>query len=571
VNGKEHGLGGVGHSPALVPLTYALEEGEAMRKVFLILLILAWPFSAWAGTTYYVSNANPVGSDSNSGTSTSNPWLTIAKVNASTFQPGDSILFNSGCTWREQLTVPSSGTSGNPITFGAYGSGANPIITGANLVTSWSLYSGNIWQAALATQPTMVLFNGALGTQVSSAGALIAAAEWYWASNVLYVYSTASPSTVYASPGIESSYRQYGMRAVDKSNFTIQNITIQETILTGAGVSIQADSSNTISNITVQNVTSSFNGWDGFIVTGDNTGTASNVQFLNCTASYNGRAGFHIYETAGASSGGFIYHNCLSTYSAQLIDHHGFSAYFASNVKRYNCEASYTGINPATGIANSAYSEEGHGLVFDNGTSNSFNYACYAHNNVGYGIQACNGGSHNTIEYCVITARGGIGSRLNGGIIVYGNAGSSYISLYNNTIYSSAGGGDGISITPGVTGSTISIENNISFNTGGWGINNFSGAAISASYNLFSPNGDTTSNVTSTNEVDANPLFTNGSGSFSLATDFTLQSGSPAIMAGLNVGLTTDYAGNAVPSVPDIGAYEYVAPITPPTGLRLIQ
>ena len=75
----------------------------------------------WAAT-YYVADA---GSDSNNGTSPFTPWQTIAKVNSSTFQPGDSILFNRGDTWREQLTVSSSGSPGNPITFGAYGSEAH--------------------------------------------------------------------------------------------------------------------------------------------------------------------------------------------------------------------------------------------------------------------------------------------------------------------------------------------------------------------------------------------------------------------------------------------------------------
>lgn len=94
-----------------------------------------------AGTTYYVSNCGTIGNDSNNGTSTSTPWLTVAKVNASVFNPGDSILFNSGCTWRGSLTVPSSGTAGNPIVFGAYGTGTPPTFLGStNLESaSWTL------------------------------------------------------------------------------------------------------------------------------------------------------------------------------------------------------------------------------------------------------------------------------------------------------------------------------------------------------------------------------------------------------------------------------------------------
>jgi hypothetical protein len=98
----------------------------------MLLLLLALPARA---TTYYVAAA---GSDANSGTSSGSPWQTIAKVNGATFSPGDSILFNRGDAWYgTALTVPSSGSSGSPITFGAYGTGANPILKGStNLSTS---------------------------------------------------------------------------------------------------------------------------------------------------------------------------------------------------------------------------------------------------------------------------------------------------------------------------------------------------------------------------------------------------------------------------------------------------
>jgi len=84
---------------------------------------------------YYVDATN--GDDSKDGQSEANAWKTIAKVNGSSFNAGDSILFKRGEEWREQLTVPSSGSSGNPITFGAYGSGADPIINGADIITGW--------------------------------------------------------------------------------------------------------------------------------------------------------------------------------------------------------------------------------------------------------------------------------------------------------------------------------------------------------------------------------------------------------------------------------------------------
>ena len=65
---------------------------------FSLLLILSFSFlpiisDAWAAT-YYVYATN--GNDRNNGTSPSTPWKTIAKVNASRFQPGNKILFERG-------------------------------------------------------------------------------------------------------------------------------------------------------------------------------------------------------------------------------------------------------------------------------------------------------------------------------------------------------------------------------------------------------------------------------------------------------------------------------------------
>jgi hypothetical protein len=58
------------------------------------------------------------------------------------------------------------------------------------------------------------------------------------------------------------------------------------------------------------------------------------------------------------------------------------------------------------------------------------------------------------------------------------------------------------------------------------------------------------------NSVEDNPDLVSPS---TVTPDFTLQSSSPCINAGVDVGLTEDYAGAVVPtgSATDIGAYEY--------------
>lgn len=106
----------------------------ALGLMFALLFIPVLPARA---TTYYVDNCVTPGSDANNGTSPSTAWLTVAHVNAQTFSPGDSVLFQRTCAWYgTALTVPSAGSSGNPITFGAYGSGANPILKGSTQVAT---------------------------------------------------------------------------------------------------------------------------------------------------------------------------------------------------------------------------------------------------------------------------------------------------------------------------------------------------------------------------------------------------------------------------------------------------
>jgi len=91
-------------------------------------------------TTYYV---RADGDDSKDGLSDANAWKTISKVNSSmgSFSGGDFIGFKRGDVWdgtlSDCLKITASGSSGSIITFGAYGSGADPILNGANVLTTW--------------------------------------------------------------------------------------------------------------------------------------------------------------------------------------------------------------------------------------------------------------------------------------------------------------------------------------------------------------------------------------------------------------------------------------------------
>lgn len=100
------------------------------------IIFLCLIYSIGWTATYYVDATN--GNDGYDGHSEVTPWKTIAKINSSRFNPGDQILFKRGEVWRETLIVPSSGATGNPIIFGAYGSGNKLVISGADIISEWS-------------------------------------------------------------------------------------------------------------------------------------------------------------------------------------------------------------------------------------------------------------------------------------------------------------------------------------------------------------------------------------------------------------------------------------------------
>src|ERR1700693_6645151 len=99
-----------------------------MKTLFTLISFL-FAYCLLHSTTYYFS---ATGNDANSGTSSGSPWQTITKFNSffSSLSPGDNVLFNQGDVFYGAMTISRSGSAGNPITIGSYGSGAAPVITG---------------------------------------------------------------------------------------------------------------------------------------------------------------------------------------------------------------------------------------------------------------------------------------------------------------------------------------------------------------------------------------------------------------------------------------------------------
>ncbi|MDQ6419552.1 carbohydrate binding domain-containing protein [Paenibacillus sp. LHD-117] len=119
-----------------------------MRSIYLTVLALAFSAICFAvsaaAATYYVDATN--GSDANAGTGTGTAWKTLNKVNGTTFQPGDRILFKRGESWTGRLWPKGSGTNGSPIAIDTYGSGSAPLINGNGQESAVYLYNQQYWE-----------------------------------------------------------------------------------------------------------------------------------------------------------------------------------------------------------------------------------------------------------------------------------------------------------------------------------------------------------------------------------------------------------------------------------------
>lgn len=106
-------------SAGVLPLTLLLASAPVGQN----------PPALQSARTYYVDSV--AGNDDQTGTTPAQAWRNLAKVNATTFHPGDRILLKSGSVWRGQLWPKGSGAEGRPITPDMYGGGVKPVIEGA--------------------------------------------------------------------------------------------------------------------------------------------------------------------------------------------------------------------------------------------------------------------------------------------------------------------------------------------------------------------------------------------------------------------------------------------------------
>jgi hypothetical protein len=393
--------------------------------------------------------------------------------------------------------VPSSGSAGSPIIFGEYSTGANPLIDVSNAQSS----------CITLTSKSYVTIDG---IDCKNATA----------------YGIASPS----SPG---------------TNITIKNLTISYIGTTNTDLQhaiFQQGGYLTVDNVTITQISHCGIMFGG----GHNVITDNNVSYTNLY--YTGwGAGINGAGDSDVVSGNTI-DNCGGVGQVGLT--HGIY------VDPTNGDIHHNTITNST---------RGSGIKCIGGGDIHHNY-CSGSNNSGIetGTNGKTSGGPFTCDvyYNLLTGnREGLSSG-NFGSVAYSLNIFNNVFYYNNstrqdTYYSE------LSLVNNIPTALV-IKNNIIFGYGRYTyasnvvqtnatINN--NCVYQASGSLIYYNGARTWAYWQglgfdTNGKNVNPNMVNP------PTDFSLQAGSQCENAGLNVSLTTDYAGNAVGSPPEIGAYE---------------
>lgn len=104
--------------------------------------------------------------------------------------------------------IYSTNNANDPIRWAQAGYATGEVrmeLGGYKLITTWTLHDGSIWKATVSTQPAQLFVDTALGAKKTSIVACTSSRDWYWASNVLYMYYAADPDTL-TSPGVQGEW-----------------------------------------------------------------------------------------------------------------------------------------------------------------------------------------------------------------------------------------------------------------------------------------------------------------------------------------------------------------------------
>ncbi|MFJ9892062.1 carbohydrate binding domain-containing protein [Streptomyces sp. NPDC091280] len=485
-------------------------------------------------TAYYVDC-----SASSNGTGTSgSPWNSLTGPNATTFGPGDQLLFKRGTTCTGTLHPLGSGSaSGGSITISAYGTGALPIIAGAGATDAVYLYNQQYWEISnLEITNTgavkganarrgvyVVLDNYGTGTHYKISNLSVhdvngnQSKEVDGSAGILFAVIGTTTASAFADVDID------GNTVADVAR---SGINMSSTWLCRPSIGCNNPAWTPWTGVVVQNNTVHDTDGDGIVVQMSQDAVIEHNVVYNAAKAGSSNAGIWAWDSDGT-------------------------------VIQYN---------EAYGTQKNSGNNDGQGFDVDYGQDGTIVQYNYSHDNAGGFILfcGCGGGSHLSSNAAV---RYNVSE--NDLLRVITATGTQDSKFYNNTIYiPSSSTADVFQV--GGAWNDLTLANNLIYNLGSGGYTYTTGQPASNfawRNNLFYGN-HPTSEPTDAGKVVTDPLLTSvgsgGTGIDSVDGYRISSASSPAIGAGVvipdNGGL--DYWGSTVPAVcpPDIGADQYSSP-----------
>ncbi|WP_189597227.1 right-handed parallel beta-helix repeat-containing protein [Paenibacillus elgii] len=518
----------------------------AIAAAMLLSLAITVPRDAKAagGATYYVDNVN--GNDALNGTSAGTAWKTLTKVNATTFAPGDKILFKAGGAWQGQLWPKGSGVNGSPIVIDQYGTGNKPLIAGvtSELQTVF-LKNQEYWEInnLEVTNPSTLPFSrdwkGARGER---RGVYILNEESGILNHIYIknlnihdvdgVYTTRAGGIIFDSVG---SYVPSAFNDVLIDGNTLTDVDAYG-IYIGSNCTIRYGMGDLW-----EWVPKPYGSWT----------PTTNLKISNNTIVRPATGGIAWNVTDGA----IVERNTVQEATFLATNASIWWAYADNNVVQYN---------ESFGSHNGEM--DGEGFDVDAGNIGSLVQYNYSHDNAGGFMLFVNDTYYTTntiVRYNISQNDKNHLFRYSGSIDTVYN--------YNNTVYVGAASGNPV-MSDYFTKSSgapknIKNYNNVYYSVGdrGW---NLTGQTFDSNAYY----GGKTLVNSDAHRITAEPKFMNpGSGGVGMNTldGYKLQPNSPLIGAGVPLADNggRDYFGNALYNGdPDIGAYEYQGAVPPATG-----
>ncbi len=202
-------------------------SGHAGVTTLALLALCGLAAGPAAAATYYVDNSTAACSNNGAGTE-AQPYCTITAALAARGVAGNTILVKPG-NYPEQVTLPASGNSANPLVVRAIGGVVT--VDGADdfsATNKWVNTSGNIWRASTVTwSPKQVFANGArLVASTASVTSLPVGTFRYVSNQGLYVnVGGANPGTQQTRVG----RRNYAFVLSGRSWITLEGFTATRT------------------------------------------------------------------------------------------------------------------------------------------------------------------------------------------------------------------------------------------------------------------------------------------------------------------------------------------------------